>query len=243
MDKESDKFLEDFAQKPVDILEAPLTSEQVVTPAPTDDEPEPPRNRRERRLEEKLQAERESSRFMAGRLEALTEAQKFQHDLPDGEHIKAIERIYGNDTPEAKQATELLRTALLGVEKTATEKALQTFRDEQRKQADEVATEEKTLDNMVDDIEDTYGVDMTDTMRQAFFQRLEKLSHKDRDGNITEYADHNAVWEDIQERIKKPVDTRAKDLSSRSMTPSGASKDTKLIDDSAVRFLKENGII
>ena len=199
-------------------------------------------NRRERRLQAKLTAERESSIALAARLEALTEAQRARTESEPAEYMKSIERIYGTGSPEATEATELLKTAMMGVENRATERALELFREEQERAESAVANEEKALDTMVEEIEDEVGADMDAQTKKGFFQLLEKLSPKDRDGNIVAYADHHAVWEELQAR-RQPKDTRAKDLASRSMARSGASPQTSVADDATERYLREIGAI
>lgn len=205
------------------------------------------KNRRHRRLEAKLQAEREANIQMAAKLEAITEAKKFLSDSEPAEYLKSVERIYGTDSPEALAATELLKNALLNVKEVAKQEALDTIREERRKEAEALKKEEEKLDQMVEELEDEYGVDLTSSssveMRKGFFKMLEKLSPKDSDGNILNYADHHAVWEEYQSRLKKKTDNRAKDLSSRSMIQGAGVNDSKLQDDAQVRFLRENGII
>ncbi len=221
-------------------------------PLPTDGEPQKPaeepeedkeeaRNRRERRLQAKLQAERESGIAMASRIATLTEVQKLRAEEPE-EYLKQVERIYGTQTPEATEATELLKTALKNVKEQATEDALTKLREEQRQEREAVVNEEKSLDEMVERIEDETGKAMDDQTKQGFFQLLEKLSPKDRDGNIIEYADADAVWDELQAR-KVPQPNRSKDLASRSMVRTGASPSTSVGADSNERWLRENGII
>jgi hypothetical protein len=156
--------------------------------------------------------------------------------------LKSIEKIYGTDTPEATAATELLKSALKGVGEKATERALEKFREEQRQVNEAVKNEEKELDSMVEEIEDESGSVLSDTQKKGFFAMLERMSPKDKDGNVIHYADHHAVWDMYQSKTVKP-ENRAKDLSSRSMVQSGSSKDSKLDDDATLRYLKEQGII
>lgn len=241
---ETSEFLKEFEPKEEqDILHQPLApeKEKVEEEEPVEDEGGK-RNRRERRLAAKYQAERESSIALAAKLESLTEAQRLQRDTEPSEYLKAIEKIYGTDTPEATAATELLKTALRGVEETSTKRALELFREEQRQAQEEVSKEERTLDSFIEQIEDEFDVSLNATQQKGFFQMMEKMSPKDSEGNITAYADPSAVWELYAEKTQKK-DTRAKDLSSRSMTHSGTSKDTTLQSDSTERFLKESGII
>ncbi len=202
-----------------------------------------PKNRRERRLMERLEAEKQSSAFLAGKLEARTEASKAVTEEAD--YLKAIERIYGTDTPEAQIATDLLKKAIVGARDDAQERAYERIKDERTKENDEVAEAEDELDSMIENIEDEYGISLTAPQEAAFFTLLEKMSPKDKQGNVTEYADPDAVWEVFSEKLSrsKGSDNRAKDMSSRSMTQSGSSKESNLEVDATARFLQEQGII
>lgn len=255
---EVEKFLEDTQQDPtkVDVLEQPLYPDTTVVEKPegekekaddehTDDgdkEGLKPRNRRERRLMERLSAEKESAAFLAGKLEARSEATRAVTEEAD--YLKAVERIYGNDSPEAQLATDLLKKAIVGAREEAKTQALTEIREERKRELEEQRQAEKQLDAIVDEIEDEYGVTLTEPQEKAYFTLLEKMSPKDKEGNITEYADPHAVWEVFQDKLKqRPTDTRAKSMSSRSMTQSGASTESNLQQDTTARYLKEQGII
>lgn len=252
---EVEEFLKDTESDPtkVDVLDASLIPEDPVkgnegTGADTNDDEGngelKPRNRRERRLMDKLAAERESSSFMAGKLAARTEAERFISEESD--YLKGVERIYGTDSPEAQIATDLLKKALVGMANDAEERAYQRIMSERDRETQEFTAAQTELDNIVDEIEDEYGVTLTAPQEKAFFTLLERMSPKDRDGNVREYADPHAVYEVFQEKLAKrpsPETNRAKDLSSRSMVNSGTSKESNLDNDVTARFLKEQGII
>ncbi len=245
---EQDEFLKELevkADERADTfgnLEVP--AEEAKDPEDPETQPESVKDRRHRRLEEKLQAEREANIALNERLRVLAEV-KAEQDTEASEYLKSVERIYGTDTPEATAATELLKTALKGAKEEAKAEALAALREEQQKAAQEVAKEEQAIDSMLEELEDQYGIDLTskssEATRRAFLTTLEKMSPKDSDGNIIAYADPHGVYEYLQSK-KKP-DTRAKDLASRSMTQSGASGESKLAVDATERFLRENGII
>lgn len=236
-----EEFLKDLEPKnEFDVFEATELLAEGATEEVVESE-EDKFNRRERRLQAKLQAERESSIALAARLEVLTESQKFQRENTP-EVDETIARIYGTNTPEAAEATALLTKALANVENRSTEKALERFREEQRKEREAVQKEEKTLDGMVEEIEDEHHMTLDGQSKKGFFALLEKLSPKDADGNIVQYADHHAVWEELQSK-RKVEPNRAKDLASRSMVRTGASPQTTVADDANVRFLKEQGLI
>lgn len=244
---EIEKFFKDTEQKDEkDIFDIPLDTK--VDEKKIDENPElaeeSVKDRRHKRLEAKLQLERESNIALSARLQAIAEAKESQ-EVP-AEYLKSVERIYGTDSPEALAATELLKNALRGVKEEATNEALTKFRAEQKASSEAINKETKELDSMLDELEDDYNVDLTsdkaEPLRKAFFKTLERLSPKDAEGNVTHYADHRAVWEEMQTKINKRTETRAKDLSSRSMVNSNAT-DSKVQDDAALRFLKENGIV
>jgi hypothetical protein len=232
---EQEKFMSD--------LEQTTEPEKVQEPVEVGADDEEPKNRAERRLRARLQAEREANIAMAERLRTLAETSRARDNSDSSEYLKNIERIYGTDSPEATAATQLLRDALKGVEQTATERALEMFREEQRQEAERLREEERVLDQMVDTIEDTYEVTLSPTQQRNFYTLLEKMSPKDESGNVTAYADPHAVWEVLQERQSRAGSTRAKDLASTSMTPSGASPTSKIQDDAMLKVLRENGIL
>lgn len=247
MPNEKETEVDQFAQDTKSIVDQPLDLDPVVeenkgTEIETQEDDEAV-NRRERRLRDKLQAEREANIDLAARLETISEAQKFRKDSEPGEYLKAVERLYGTNSPEAQEATEILKTALQGVEERATERALATFREEQRQEEARVSEEGRKLDTFIEEIEDGYNVSFTPEMRRGYFSLMAKMSPKDADGNLTAYADPDAVYEVFNERRQRKPDTRAKDLASRAMTTSGDSKGSNLQDDATVRALREAGII
>lgn len=246
---EQEQFLKDIEPSTeVDVFEQSFSepekdTQEVVEDTTTEENKgDEPRNRRERRLMKALEDERASAAFLAGKLEARTEASKALSEETD--YIKGLERIYGTDSPEALLATDLLKKAIVGAREDAENRAYDRIRSERQLEAEELTQADKELDSIVEDLEDEYSVTLTAVQERSFMQLLEKMSPKDKNGEVTDYADPHAVWEVFQERLnKKPVDTRAKDLSARSMVNSGASTDSKLLDDAQTRFLKENGII
>lgn len=254
--------LDQFAQETeVSIVDKPITDDTGAdttkgkdqtqdgdqTGGATDDgeETEEAKNRRERRLLAKLQAEREANIDLAARLQTISESKRFASETEQGEYLKAIDKIYGTDTPEAAAATELLKGALVGLREDATNRALETFRAEQRERAERDAQAERELDRMVETIEDEFNVQLTPQMERGFFTLLEKMSPKDDNGDIVAYADPVSVWETYSERLKKrpTATTDAKALASRGMTQSGGSSQGNLQDDAALKVLREAGIL
>ncbi len=254
MPNELEKFLEGTEQnREVDVLEAPLNpvdeSEKTESTGTTDGEEseesgEKPRNRRERRLMSQRDAEAKSAAFLAGKLEAITEAKGAVEGEAD--YLKVAERIYGTETPEAALATDLLKKAITGARDDAENRAFSRFQAERQAESKQVAEAENELDSMIDSIEETFGIELNEPQEKAFFQLLEKMSPKDKDGNVREYADAHAVFEVFRDtKLKKPSETsnRAKDLSSRSMVKSGTSTELKTGEDAMARYLHEQGLI
>lgn len=252
MPNEAQNFLDEFkpnnTNDPFAFLEAekphepaPVAPDAAATaPVETPSDPEP-RNRRERRLMEKLQGEREAAIALAARLEALSESQKARSD--DAEYLKVAERIYGTQTPELSEATELLKTALKGVKDEAKREALEEYKSLRLKEQEAVSSAEKRIDSMLEEIEDEANVDLAPAQRTEFLKLLEKMSPKDKEGNIVEYADHFAVWDIYQEKVKAHTPPNpAKDMAARGMVQGGASP-SNLTNETHERWLRENGFI
>lgn len=240
MDKLEDQFLAENPEE--NILEQPLnpdTEEAKQEDIDPEEQPEEVKNRHHRRLEEKVRVEREANMAMAARLEVLTEAKKARENETDD--FKALSRIYGEDTPEAREATEILKQSLTSLEERAVERAYERLQEDRRKEAESVRQEERQLDAMIDEIEAS-GAKVSPEAEKGFFRLLEKLSPKDSNGNIIAYADPVATWEQYKAATKK-TDTTAKDMSSRSMTRSASSSPTTANDDATRQLLREAGII
>lgn len=259
---EQEKFLNDLGSDQnngeVDILDQPLdgsttakveetteeggTTTEEATGDEDGDDVLKPRNRRERRLLRKLDAERGSSMFLAGKLEAREEARIAVTEESD--YLKAVERIYGMDTPEATLATDLLKKAIVGAREDAKRLAIEEIRRERQQEVEAEKAAQREFDTIIDDIEDTYDVTLTDVQEKGYFDLLRKMSPKNDAGQVVKLADPHAVWEIFQDKLKsKGTDNRAKTLSSRSMVRSGSSKESTLQGDTTARFLQESGII
>jgi hypothetical protein len=250
MPNETQQFLDEF-KKPEDnndpfaFLEKPSekpAEETQGNETPAEGAPEP-RNRREKRLMEKLQSEREAAIALAAKLDAITQSQTTRSESAEWE--KSIERIYGDSTPELREATELLKASVRGAKEEAKREALAEFQRIRQEEQQAVSKAEGRIESMLEEIEDEYNADLSSgAHRTEFLKLIEKMSPKDSNGNIVEYADHHAVWEIYQEKVSrnKPVNP-AKDIVARGMTASAGANDSKLSNDVHERFLKEHGII
>lgn len=248
MPNEQQNFLDEFkkpeeSNNPFSYMEESTPEKAPETPQEPEETPgDPePRNRRERRLMEKLQSEREAAIALAAKLEVVTQSQKTRGE--EAEFLTVAERIYGTQTPELREATELLKTALLGVKEEAKREALEAYQELYQKEQEAVKNAENRIDSMLEELEDQYNVDLVDgPHRTEFLKLLERMSPKDRNGNIVEYADHMAVWDVYQSQIKKPVNP-AKEMAARAMTQSGAASQSSLNNEVNDRWARENGLL
>lgn len=246
-------FLKDLEIKPEDdVLEQPLT-EETPEESKQDDTEEPEvklKNRRERRLFERLENRGKEVSALAEevvKLRNVVESQNLRQNSGDAEYLKKVERIFGDATPEAREATEILKEALRGVHETARkevlDEAVNRIEKSRTAESEAVAQEEDRLDEILDHVEENYGIDMdNEAERKGFLSLLEKISPKDKEGNIIEYADPDSTAEIYKSR-KETSSNRAKELAGRSMVRGGATGESKLQSDSIERYLKEEGII
>lgn len=244
---EHEAFLKSLEEKEgesvIDTALVPAKEEKEVLDDP-ELQDESVKNRRHRRLEAKLLAEREEKIAYKARLEALAEAQKFRTDATSDTE-ETLARIFGTNTPEAQEATKLFKKALDNEREKAVQTALEKFKAEQSKSQEEAKSKAGAVDTILEQIEDEHNVDLTsekaaDT-RKGYIKLLEKLSPKDSQGNVIAYADPEAVWEEYQLRSKKS-DTTRRELASRSMVRSGANAEV-VEQDAHAKFLREHGII
>lgn len=259
MNDVTQQFLKDTEREDsIDILEQPITPDGSEE-QPSEDTPEAPevdvdndddedvgkvspKTRRERRLVRKLEAERESSRQMAEKLQTFSAAAK---NVEDAEYLKGIERIYGTDSPEAQMATELLRNALVGIRKDAEESAYNRVKSEREQELQVEREKQQQLESYLDEVEDHYNVSLTESQEKGFIKLLEKMSPKDNSGKVLAYADPITVYELYKDRssTNRQTPQRAKTVANRSLNQGSTPEDSKIQDDSNVRFLRENGII
>lgn len=253
MPNETQQFLDEFNKPqenndPFAFLETPAPQETQPAIEPGETEPPvegvpEPRNRREKRLMEKLQSEREAAIALAAKLDAITTSQQTRTESSQWE--ETIEKIYGNSTPELREATELLKASMRGVKDEAKREALAEYQAIRQQEQQAVSQAEGRLTSMLEELEDEFNVDLSTGAHSAeFLKLLEKMSPKDSQGNIVEYADHFAVYEMYQEKVNrnKPANP-AKDMAARGMVQSAGANDTKLNNEAHERFLRENGII
>ncbi len=206
--------------------------------------PEDLKNRHIRRLEQKLQVEREASIAREARIEALSEAQKLRQDTSISGWEEKARRIYGNDKPENAAASDLLVQSIKEATDTAKREALEEARREYQERHQEEDREVSKVQNTIEQIEDQYGVDFTSNASarekgKEFKDLWYEFSPKDSNGDVIAYADPEKVFEIYQDRNSS---NRAKDFSSRGMVRS-QSVEKGVTDDATVKYLRDNGIL
>ncbi len=242
-----DEFNDDFpvadqTADPFAVVQAPVEKTEEVE----EELPKEFKNRHIRRVEAKLQAEREYNIAQAERIKVLTEMQQFDKDT---EGDPDIAKIYGTDTPEAREATRILQTSLQRMSKEAEERAVQRFQEIQESGARAQREAESFIDDELEALEESYNVDLTSDApaarkaRREFLQLVQKTSPKDEDGNIKDYADFDQVFDLYRSSREKPNASRNKDLAARSMVRSGASDTTKVATNAQEDYLRSQGII
>lgn len=231
---EDENVLDDFE---ADFPKADDTTDPFAetTEAPKKDEtdpeevPEDRKNRRHRRLEEKLNAEREANIALTERVKVLSEVDKFKRE--SGESGIDLSKIYGSETPEAREATRILQEAFKKTAQEAEQNALARFEAKQAEALKAQKEAEGFITQELEALEDEFNVDLTSNApaarkaRSQVLALVEKMSPKDSDGNIKDYGDFSTAFEVYQERTKRDS-SRQKGVAARSMVRSGGSQQT-----------------
>jgi hypothetical protein len=160
------------------------------------------------------------------------------------EYLKLLEPIYGNADAGRVEATELLKKAFMGMKESAKKELLEELQSVKESESTEVREAEDEIESGLEDAEDETGLDLSEggADRQGYLTLVERLSKKDREGNIIEYPDFVTAAQLYERTKERPTSSRARDLASRSMTRSGQSQPSKIEQDATLRFLRENGI-
>lgn len=246
---EMEKFLEQIPNEhtPFEQLFEEAKSETLPEKDETGDEvPESVKNRRHRRLEQQLQREREEKIQLKAELDARAKYET----RPD--HSQSIDNryieMYG-DTEEGRRAAKIHASLIEDSQKQAEDRAYARFQQEVTATKAEEQRQIQLLDDVAVRLEDEHGIDLTSNAPAArkanrdYFSLLEKMSPKDSQGNVSEFADFEAVFEIFQTQRAKPENTRQKDIADRSMVKSGPVSLAKVETDESEAWLRRNGII
>jgi hypothetical protein len=140
-------------------------------------------------------------------------------------------KLVGNDTDEKKQVLQDLSKYFGNLKGEARQEFLQEMQEqeEQRTQEDNAALAE--LNSGFEEIEETHNVDLSSNSanaqrtRAAFVDYLKKVSHKNEDGEVDQFADIPAAWEEFSSRQQRS-NSVAKKLASRSLGSSQSASET-----------------
>jgi len=169
-----------------------------------------------------------------------TEVETFKEEIKD--ELAAIsEEIIGNDTPEKRENARKLRTALETIEKRSSAKVFEQLQAEQDRTETEDRQAQEELADGFDNVENTFGVDLTSRdpkavkVRNEFIDFITLVAPKDEDGEVTQFPDLVETFRLYQGQGKRgnPTASRAKQLSARGMDRSAdASNTAKPVDNS-----------
>lgn len=243
-------FLKDLGGQEESILDKPLNlgDEPEKEVSNEVEEEAKSKNRAYRRLEKRYQQEREAGIAMAERIKVLSETDKFKADVGD-DYKKLLEPIFGTADekgvydPKRELATKNLIAAFEGMKESAKKELLAEFQNRDSDQSNAQKEADSEVDEMLEQVEDDFGLDMSDdNVRSGFITLMEKMSPKYNDGNIKEFADPEAVAEAYVALQKRGGSNRAKELADRSMTRSGESQPSRLPQNAIDRFMEEAGL-
>lgn len=144
----------------------------------------------------------------------------------EDEFTEVLTRVIGNDTPEKIQAVKDMRRVFGSLEERGAQKALAQIQAQAQQQADEDQEAINELESGFEDIEESFGVDLTSNSPAArkldteFRTYVRKIAPKNAQGEVVAFPDLSAAFETFQELQKRPSNNRAKELASRGMSRS-----------------------
>lgn len=195
-----------------------------------DDEYDGPKNRHMRRLEQKLQRERESNIALTERIKAQSEFSKLREEFKsEGLDDRLLELFGTND--QGKRAAKLFQEMRLEDRQAAKDEALREIEERNKQAQTEQRQYEEMIDSELEGLEDQFDVDLTSNApaarkaRKEFLELVQELSPKNENGELTDYADFGKTFELYQRSRtteKSSADTtKAKEIASRSMVRPG----------------------
>ncbi len=244
---ETEKFLEGIkGDEQIDL--EPKVEVAAKAEVDPEDAPESIKNRQHRRLEQRLQKEREANMVLNERLKAKEETiQNVVKDIPIDSRFK---RLFGEDEKGleiAKHFTDILGEVKANAITEAEERAYARIARERAEEAEEVSKYESKIEAGLESIEDEFGVDLTSDKaekdRKAFLDFTAKIAPKDDDGNPIELPDLVSAYEIFKSTQKPKENTRRTEIAARSMQQSGQTnlREEQVSDEE--KWLVQNGII
>ena len=201
-------FAEDPAQREFGNPEGDEGGQQPNDPSNTgaaDDgstQPEPKKNHNDRRWD-RLMKEREQDREKISELESLKrdlEAGKYRANQDAGPVPEHFKKMY-EDGLTIEERWKLQRDYELRREEEIAERARQDVINQLTEQQKEQAKWEEHIDDSLADLEEKYNVDFTsgtpkaERLKKDFLKTVSRLSPKDADGNITQFAPFEDTYE------------------------------------------------
>ena len=127
---------------------------------------------------------------------------------------------------------------------------MKRLEDAQQQESQEVEANASYLEDELENIEDRFGIDLegntesSKKLRNGFLDYVARLSRKDREGNILDYPDIQATWEEFNSRRQRSTNTRAAAVADRSMAPSaGEDASTDAEKKALEKYALEQGFI
>lgn len=232
--KAVDEFLGDLNETQEDPFKPeekdPFNSEEPKVVEETEEKAEKPipfhKDPKVLRFIEK-EVEKRASQFKPSETRQFIEETKGEED----DLVTAFEHIIGNDTPEKQHALNMLRKGITDVGEKATAQVIQKLQQEREQETEAERQAEEELTQGFENIEESYGVDLTSNTPAAkktksdFIEFITRIAPKNSEGQVIAFPDLEASFETFQEKRKAPAPTnnRAKELASRSMTRSAES--------------------
>jgi hypothetical protein len=153
--------------------------------------------------------------------------QSFKREVEEINLPDSFVRLVGNDTQEKVDTLKDLSKYFATLKGEARQEFLNDMKAQEQAKAEADRKAQEELDNYFDEIEETYGVDISSNTtaakqtRAQFIEYVRKIAPKDENGEVSAFPDLVASFEEFQEKNRRPTDTRAKQLASRGLTRSG----------------------
>jgi hypothetical protein len=213
-------------KKPADIV-----PEKKVDNDDPEKVPESIKDRRHRRLEQRLQEEREANIALNERVKVLSEMDRFTQEVGDAV-IPDIAKMFDSSDVGKENALRLSKV-IVDTQKRAKEEAIREIEEKQAQVIEEQKSYEALIDSELEFLEDTHNIDLTSDSpkarkaRREFLELVQELSPKDENGDITGYADFESTFNVYQKTRTedKPDNTRREEIANRSMKRSGPGSD------------------
>lgn len=182
------------------------------------------KNRRHRRLEDKIRQKDEMLIALNERVKVLSEVGQSNQSSTE---VPAEWTALMGDSPEAQKAWQLQSKLLQQATDQAKQEALKEFKDEAARAVQEQKNFESFIDTELETLEEEHGIDLTSNApaarkaRREFLEMVQSLSPKDESGAITDYADFNSTF-DVYKKTRKPEKpdetvARQKEIASKTM--------------------------